>query len=170
MSEQKSHIDQFCENSEANGVPVHRTDRGDVANRLSELCEPATVAVPLPWDDVTLPDEATVRPTPAELETAMTGVTPAGAVADYGSLLIRSTADGAEPMSLFPERHVAVVDMSDVHPTMESATAALGPACRDEGASAIVATGPSATADMGELVHGAHGPTDVEVILFEGEQ
>lgn len=32
---------------------------------------------------------------------------------------------------------------------------------------AIIATGPSATADMGGLVKGAHGPIDVTVVLLE---
>jgi L-lactate dehydrogenase complex protein LldG len=31
----------------------------------------------------------------------------------------------------------------------------------------VFATGPSATADMGELVYGAHGPREVAVLLVE---
>ncbi|TKX83368.1 hypothetical protein EXE43_24625, partial [Halorubrum sp. SS5] len=30
----------------------------------------------------------------------------------------------------------------------------------------VFATGPSATADMGGLVHGAHGPKEVHVVLL----
>jgi L-lactate dehydrogenase complex protein LldG len=36
-----------------------------------------------------------------------------------------------------------------------------------EGGSAIVATGPSATADMGALVKGAHGPKVVHVVVLD---
>jgi L-lactate dehydrogenase complex protein LldG len=100
------------------------------------------------------------------LDAATTGVTAAGlAIADYGSLLLRATPDGSEPVSLFPDLHVAVLRASDIVPDMETALSRFGEDCRDRRQSAIVATGPSATADMGALVRGAHGPTEVHVVV-----
>ncbi len=69
-------------------------------------------------------------------------------------------------MSLFPDLHVPVLRESDLVADMPTAIERLGPQLR-EGHSAIVATGPSATADMGSLVKGAHGPKDVHVLLLE---
>lgn len=133
---------------------------GDVLRR------PA-VGAPLPFDGVSLPDEVTVSPTPAELNAATTGVTPASfAIASYGSVVLRATPDGTEPVSLFPDRHVAVVRESDVVPGMTEAFERLADDIRAERGSAIVATGPSATADMGALVRGAHGPKDVHVVIL----
>jgi len=49
---------------------------------------------------------------------------------------------------------------------MSDAFAWLGPRARDESIDVVLATGPSATADMGGLVHGAHGPKEVHVVLL----
>ncbi|MCU4742580.1 LUD domain-containing protein [Halobacteria archaeon AArc-m2/3/4] len=169
---QTSPIERFCTRSQTVGVDVTRVSRADVSSTLADLCdrEPSVVGAPLPWTDVSLPDSATTMPTPAELEAASTGITAAvSGIADYGSILLRSTADGVEPVSLFPDRHVAVLHEADVVPDMATAIGEQGEAFREEGASMIVATGPSATADMGELVTGAHGPKEVHVVLFGGE-
>jgi L-lactate dehydrogenase complex protein LldG len=48
---------------------------------------------------------------------------------------------------------------------MGDAFAALDEELQDMRDSFILATGPSATADMGALVQGAHGPKEVEVII-----
>jgi L-lactate dehydrogenase complex protein LldG len=50
---------------------------------------------------------------------------------------------------------------------MRDLFAALGPRCREDGTDVIVATGPSATADMGALVTGAHGPKAVHAVLVD---
>ena len=113
------------------------------------------------------PRSASTDPTPTELDAATSGVTAASlAVADYGSVVLESDAAGSEAVSLFPEHHVAVLRATDVVPGMREAVGRLGDRLRD-GASAVIATGPSATADMGALVIGAHGPREVDVVLVE---
>jgi L-lactate dehydrogenase complex protein LldG len=42
----------------------------------------------------------------------------------------------------------------------------LGEVLRETRGSAVLATGPSATADMGALVQGAHGPKEVHVVVI----
>lgn len=169
-AERAAVIDRFRTRSAAAGADVREVPRADVTAAIAEACEGPTVAAPLPWPDVDLPEDAETSPTPAHLEAATTGVTAAsGAIADYGSLVLRSTADGAEPASLFPDRHVVVLRAEDVVPDVATALAEYGDVFREEAASAIVATGPSATADMGALVTGAHGPKEVQVILFGGD-
>ncbi|EMA41143.1 LutC/YkgG family protein [Halobiforma nitratireducens] len=127
----------------------------------------SVVGTPLPFSSASLPDWVDDEPTPETLETATTGVTAASlGIADYGSVVLPSTAEGSEPVSLFPELHVPVLRESDLVADMPTAIERLGPELR-AGRSAIVATGPSATADMGALVTGAHGPKDVHVVLLE---
>ena len=149
-------------------VGATRVAPRDLAGTLTDLLRPPAVGVSLPFAGASLPPSVTVDPTPAELDAATTGVTPAGlGVADYGSVLLRSHPDGTEPVSLFPELHVAVLRVEDVVPGMAEAFERLGDELRAGRGSAILATGPSATADMGALVKGAHGPKEVHVVLLD---
>jgi L-lactate dehydrogenase complex protein LldG len=151
-------------------VGVSRTTPPEFEKTLAAVASEPAVGTPLPFSSVSLPGWVDADPTPATLEAATTGVTAAAlGIADYGSVVIPSTPAGTEQVSLFPDRHVAVLADSDLVADMPAAIERLGPTLRD-GGSAIVATGPSATADMGALVKGAHGPKTVHVVLLEEEQ
>lgn len=133
---------------------------------LSEVVEAPAVGAPLPeplgYDETPVESDPSV----AAVESAATGVTHCPlAIADYGSVVVRSTPGGEEPVSLFPEHHVAVVRESDLVADMATAIGAIGDAIRDGHGENVVATGPSATADMGELVVGVHGPKRVTVLF-----
>jgi L-lactate dehydrogenase complex protein LldG len=145
------------------------TDHSGLSSALSDVIEPPAVGVPLPFETLDLGAVGvTLNPTPAELSDARTGVTAAPmAIASYGSILIQSGPDATEMASLFSDRHVAVLRTSDIVPDMNAAFARLGPIFREGPVSAILATGPSATADMGDLVKGAHGPSSVEIVVVE---
>ncbi len=126
--------------------------------------EPA-VGVEIPG--VSLPGRIETEPTAAELRTAHTGITAASlGIAEYGSVAIEADRAGTEPVSLFVDRHVVVLRESDIVADMPAAFAWLGPRARDDSVDVVFATGPSATADMGGLVHGAHGPKEVHVVLL----
>ncbi len=129
------------------------------------------VGVPLEIAGATLPDRVETEPTTADLRAAHTGVTAASlGIAEYGSVGIESDRAGTEPVSLFVDRHVVVLRESDVVPDMADAFAWLGPRTREEDVDVVFATGPSATADMGGLVRGAHGPKEVHVILLTDDE
>ena len=116
---------------------------------------------------VGLPDRVQTDPTTADLRAAHTGVTAASlGVAEYGSVALEANPAGTEPVSLFVDRHVVVLREADIVPDMPDAFDWLGPRARDESVDVVFATGPSATADMGGLVHGAHGPKEVHVVLL----
>ena len=149
------------------GVSVTRSTPDAFESTLREIVSEPVVGTPLPFEAVSLPGWVDDAPSPATLRAATTSVTAASlGIADYGSVVLPSTADGAAQVSLFTDRHVAVLHSSDLVPDMPTAIGRLGPQLRD-GGSAIVATGPSATADMGALVTGAHGPKAVHVVLLE---
>ncbi|ELZ40283.1 hypothetical protein C463_15220 [Halorubrum californiense DSM 19288] len=115
----------------------------------------------------TLPERVETDPTTGDLRRAHTGVTAASlGVAEYGSVALEADATGTEPVSLFVDRHVVVLRQADLVPDMPDAFDWLGPRTREESVDVVFATGPSATADMGGLVHGAHGPKEVHVVLL----
>ncbi|SHH27854.1 LutC/YkgG family protein [Halobaculum gomorrense] len=161
-------ISAFVATAEEHHATVHRVPPDAVAGTVDDLIDPPAVGVRLP-DGPELPDAVATDPTPGELDAANTGVTAASlAVADYGTVVLEADAAGSEAVSLFPERHVVILRTGDVVTGMREAMSALGDRLRD-GASAVLATGPSATADMGDLVIGAHGPREVEVVLVESD-
>lgn len=148
-------------------VPVTYTDPTEFDRTLLSIAREPTVGTSLSFSSVSLPDWVDDEPTPASLDAATTGITAASlGIADYGSVVLPATASGAEQVSLFPDLHIPVIRAADIVADMPTAIASLGPTLRD-GGSAIVATGPSATADMGSLVKGAHGPKDVHVVVLE---
>jgi L-lactate dehydrogenase complex protein LldG len=162
-------FDSFERSSTSVGVECVRAEPETVDAVVADLVVEPAVGVPLGRADAGLPDAVTVDPTPAELQRAKTGVTPASfAVADYGSLALPSRGDGSELVALYADRHVVVVDERDIVPDMDAAFDRFDAAIRRGDDDAIIATGPSATADMGALVTGAHGPSEVTVVVVEG--
>jgi len=159
-------FETFAATADEHGVQSRRVPPEEAATAIGEAVDPPAVGVALPWDDVSLPEDVTTEPTAGDLDAASTGVTAASlAVAEYGSVLLRADEAGSEPISLFPDRHVAVLREDDIVPDMATAVEWVGEQVRETRDSVIVATGPSATADMGALVQGAHGPTEVEVLV-----
>ncbi|MFP8951947.1 LUD domain-containing protein [Natrialbaceae archaeon A-arb3/5] len=148
-----------------NGRSV-RTNTDELQATIREVIDEPAIGSPLPFGDDALPETVETEPTYADLEEARTGVTAAAfAIADYGSVVIRSSERGEEPISLYTDTHVAVVAESDVLPDMPTAFDRIGETIRGGDGDLVLATGPSATADMGALVQGAHGPKDVQVVV-----
>jgi len=171
------------------GVTVERTTGDDFAAALAAAVDRPAVGTRLPFEGVSI-DDAGIEALPSDgddgasradergrlLQEAATGVTPAGlAIAERGTVTVRSRAAGDELVSLYPERHVAVLRASDVVPDVRAAFESMGErvaASRTGGdvtetASEVLTTGPSATADMGAMVEGVHGPREVCVLALE---
>ncbi|WP_418282226.1 LUD domain-containing protein [Halorubrum sp. DTA98] len=151
-------------------VAVSEGPPDQCAPLIEEAAGDPAVGVPFDSPELTLPDRIDTAPTAADLRGAHTGVTGASlGIAAYGSVAIEADPAGTEPVSLFVDRHVVVLRESDVVPDMADAFEWLGPRARDDAIDVVFATGPSATADMGGLVQGAHGPKEVHVVLIAGE-
>ncbi|WP_367175121.1 LUD domain-containing protein [Haloarcula rubripromontorii] len=151
---------------EALGVTVTATTESELEAAVTEAISEPAVGVAL--DESVGGEAVSLAETPVALREATTGVTCAQlGVGDYGSLVLTMTEQASELVSLFVERHVAILHESDIQTDMDAAVAELDERFDETGESAIVATGPSATADMGALVKGAHGPKEVHVIVVE---
>lgn len=153
--------------AEAGGTGHATTTAAALKADLQDHLEEPVVGVPLGFDGVTVRDlPIDLDPTPRTLETATTGVTPAaGAIADTGSILLTGAHALTEAVSLYPERHVAVLAASDIVSDLPAAIDLLEREA-DRETSVVVATGPSATADMGAIVEGVHGPKDVDAFVL----
>jgi L-lactate dehydrogenase complex protein LldG len=101
------------------------------------------------------------------LAKADVGVTDAFAcIATTGSVCVASDGEVAY-ISLLPRTHIAVARTSDIvsRPGDLFRTDCLGGKGLQR--SFVYVTGPSATADMGPLVRGVHGPHHLHVILLD---
>ncbi len=164
-----SEVLETFETSLQGTATVERITVDGFADALDGHVELPAVGTPLPFEGVSLADTAVERdPDPAAIEAAHTGVTPAGmGIASYGTVTVRSRAAGDELVALYPERHVAVVAAGDVVPDMVAAFDRLEGEFAAGVDSQVLATGPSATADMGSLVEGVHGPSETHVLILE---
>lgn len=163
-----SHTERFVDSARTAGATVTQARVADFGDCLCDLVDAPAIGTPLPFDGVSY--DATpvdTEPTGADLKTAATGVT-AGrlGIADYGSVVLQESGAGEELLGLYPDRHVVVVAGSDVVSDMPAAYERLDEQFDAGADDAIIATGPSATADMGAVVTGVHGPRDVHVLVL----
>ncbi|MEM4782631.1 MAG: LUD domain-containing protein [Halalkalicoccus sp.] len=163
-----STVDTFEDSLDGLAVETTRLAPEAFEEAIEELIEEPAVGT-LSLDSVSLEDTSVVTdPSPKEIDEAVTGVTGASlGIANYGSVVLPSTAAGAEPISLFCDHHVVVLEAGAIVPDMPTAVGTLATTVGDDRESAIIATGPSATADMGALVRGAHGPKTVHALVIE---
>jgi L-lactate dehydrogenase complex protein LldG len=149
------------------GVPASSATVATLPEHLREVSTDPAVGAPIPFAPDALADaEIQTDPTPSALADAETGVTPVRfAIAEYGTVAVPSTPGGVEPVSLYPPKHVAVVAESDVYDGFDGAFDRLTEEFTDGSDSVVFATGVSATADMGELIEGVHGPREVHVVV-----
>lgn len=161
-------VSRFASSLSGVGVGLTRTTAAEFATTLDGETEPPAVGAPLGIEGVSLEAaDVNTDPTNGELREAETGVTRAEkGIAEYGTLVIQSDEAGTEPMALYPPNHVAVLRESDVVGDVGEALTWLGEEFDAGRDSAVFATGVSATADMGELVFGVHGPVAVHVVLL----
>lgn len=164
-----STVDTFEDALDGLAVETTRLGPDEFADVIEEVIVEPAVGTPLPVEPVSLEDTSVVTdPSPREIDAAVTGVTGATlGIAEYGSVVLPSVPAGDEAVSLFCDHHVVVIDASDIVPDMPTAIGTMATSLADDRESAVIATGPSATADMGALVRGAHGPKTVHALVIE---
>jgi L-lactate dehydrogenase complex protein LldG len=168
-------VAQFTDSAMETVDSCTRTDPDGFEETLAELVAEPAVGAPLPSESVSL--EGTVvdtDPSVEELSAAETGVTQAGtAIADYGTVTVESRPGGDELVSLYPPRHIVILEADDIVPDATAAFDRFETQVREArengtaGATRVLETGASATGDMGGLVSGVHGPTEVHIVVIE---
>ncbi|MFC6734222.1 MULTISPECIES: LUD domain-containing protein [unclassified Haladaptatus] len=151
----------------AQGTTLTQTTSDEFADAVADAVVEPAVGIDFEDPDLSYGDApVTVDPTPDELLAAETGVTGVRhAVAAYGTLAVPSDEKGSEAVSLYPENHVAVVKQSQLLEDVPTLVDQLADEFDAGDDSLVLATGPSATGDMGALVYGVHGPKNIHVIV-----
>ncbi len=109
------------------------------------------------------------QPTKEQLSTIHAGVTDAFCgVASTGSVCVSVSKNLTSPASLLTRKHIAVVDAGTIVQRPRDVFSAGSFSMKNLNRSFSFITGPSATADMGPLVIGVHGPGELHIILLSG--
>lgn len=162
------HVRLFEQSVRELDITSTRSSVDAFADTVSEVITEPAVGAELPFEDVSLADTPVVTdPSAQAIREANTGVAPVGlGIAEHGTVLVQSRPESDEPISLYPELHVPVVRARDIVPDVAAAFEWLRNEFAAGRTSAVFATGPSATGDMGAMVRGVHGPKDVHIIII----
>ena len=172
-------VQQFCEaaravaatceivlrSSEVVGKALLRATAG--AERIL-FAEPHDLPAEL-FDEFRTDPRVVSRPTEEELKNSPVGVTEAFAgVARTGSICVDASFQLTGVVSLLAPLHVAVMAAETIVPSPRDllSTDYLGGKGIER--DFVFITGPSATADMGPLVRGVHGPHRLHILVVSG--
>jgi L-lactate dehydrogenase complex protein LldG len=158
----------FVRSAEDVDAETSRISSDALRETIDDVTVGYTVAAESPFDTDVTDEDIVVDPTTEEIESAQTGVT-AGAIgiASYGTVVVTPTRRKEGPVSLYPQRHVAIIRADDIVADVETAFDRLEAEFKQGNDDAIFVTGPSSTGDMGALVRGVHGPAEMHVIVVE---
>ncbi|MEN8192937.1 MAG: LUD domain-containing protein, partial [Bacteroidota bacterium] len=108
------------------------------------------------------------KPTNEQLSTIKCGVTDAfGGVAATGSVCVSVTKNLTSPVSMLTRKHIVVVDSKSIVPRPRDVLSEEYLEGKGLRRSFSFITGSSATADMGPLVRGVHGPGRLHIIILD---
>ncbi len=174
---QQSYLDQFREQVSTTGGTIELVDRSPEAVRNVVLARASTrrpILVAEPrylspdyFRPLRSEEGVLTNPQADDYRSAPVGVTEAfAAVARTGSVCVDIGADIAGYVSLLPRLHIVVVDIdrlvfrpSDLFRLEQFARPTFH-------RSFVFISGPSATADMGPLVRGVHGPHELHIMVL----
>lgn len=168
----------FVERSRQVGATVERvTSLAEAAARVAALCKERGARTAAAWEAPALVGVlAAVRDAgltvlaadaePAAVAAAEVGITGADwGIAESGTLVLASGPGRPRLASLLPAVHMAILPAGHVLPDLAALFARTG----DLPSALTFITGPSRSADIGFTpVLGAHGPTEVVVLVVEG--
>ncbi|MEE9430467.1 MAG: LUD domain-containing protein [Melioribacteraceae bacterium] len=108
-----------------------------------------------------------INPTNKQLANAKVGITDAfAAVASTGSVCVTITNSMAGTFSLFTTKHIAIVDSKNIVQRPREVFQLEPFKTITSKQDFLFISGSSATADMGPLVRGVHGPAKLHVIII----
>ncbi|HQT92356.1 MAG TPA: LUD domain-containing protein [Candidatus Kryptobacter bacterium] len=171
-------VAQFIESAQAVGATVeliHRSPEELNASLVKATAEDEAVFLAQPdyltselFDLFLHNEKVTGVPTKETLGSITAGVTDAFcAVASTGSVCVSVSKNLGSPASYLTRKHIAVVDANAIVPRPRDVFSGYNIMEKPFARSFSFITGPSATADMGPLVIGVHGPGKLHIIVLE---
>lgn len=113
-------------------------------------------------------EKVITKPSKEQFAYTSTGVTDAFcAIASTGSICVSISKNLSSPISFLTRKHIAVVDALTIVPRPRDVFSEIIFPEKKPNKSFTFITGPSATADMGPLVIGVHGPGQLHIIVLE---
>ena len=168
----------FIENAEATSARTHITPRNSavIAEKILELTsnsEKLLMAKPLSLDPSLFKDlfeSSKIISDPSEnsFVQGVVGLTDAFAgVASTGSVCVTLTDKTVNLISMLASKHIVVLDSNHIFALPRDILSDKSLSKDHLTSSFSFITGPSATADMGPLVRGVHGPGELDIIIVE---
>ncbi len=171
-------VGEFCINAErsaatvervrADGESVHSALLRATAGAGNVLLAPPISLPPGLLDGFREESNVIAAPSGEELKTVRTGVTEAFCgVASTGSVCVSLAEGMAGPISMLTRMHIVLLDARTIVPRPRDLFSPQGGhAVASRSGSFTFITGPSATADMGPLVRGVHGPGRLHIMIL----
>lgn len=168
-------VDQFIASAKESVATVERivANAESLNNALIAVTENEMILLAQP-DDISpelfsifkLNKNVVTEPTKTQLSTIRTGITDAFcAIAATGSVCVSITKNLSSPASMLTRKHIVIVDSKTIIPKPSDLFSKEYLGGKGLKRSFSIITGPSATADMGPLVRGVHGPGKLHIII-----
>jgi L-lactate dehydrogenase complex protein LldG len=108
------------------------------------------------------------NPNESQMASVKIGITDAFAgIARTGSLCVTISKSLGGSISLYCREHIAILDANSIVPRPRDVFSKAYLNGKGTERNFVFITGPSATADMGPLVRGVHGPGKLHIIILE---
>ena len=131
------------------------------------LTEPEDLDFEL-FNDFKSNSKVVTKPTIEEIKNINCGVTDAfGGVTSTGSVCVSVSRNLSSPASMLTKKHIVVIDAKTIVPRPRDILSDKYLGGKGFTRSFSFITGSSATADMGPLVRGVHGPGILHIIILE---
>lgn len=157
-------VERIPANAEALNASLEKSIEGD---ELVLLSEPDDLDSRL-FNQFKLNKKVITHPSVGQLRTVKVGVTDAFcAVASTGSVCVSVSKNLSSPASMLTRKHIVVVERNTIVPMPRNLFEEEYLDGKGLKRSFSFITGPSATADMGQLVRGVHGPGFLHIIILE---
>lgn len=177
MAEPESLLSIFSQNARSAGASVELIERSpnalsDSLNKLTEdfeeiLCINPTSLPQELFDNFLSNGKVITSPVKEQLKDAKVGITDTFAgIARTGSICLELTNSYTNHASLLSTWHIAVLDARKIVPQPRDIFKEGLVLKKGNPRDFVIITGPSATADMGKLVRGAHGPAKLHIIIL----
>lgn len=177
MAEPDSLLSIFTQNAQSAGASVELIKRSpealsDSLNKLTEDFDEVIYIRPtsLPhefFSDFLNNDKVISSPVKKQLGDAKVAITDTFAgIARTGSVCLELTDSYTNHASLLSTWHIAVLDAQKIVPQPRDIFKEGLVLKKGNPLDFVIITGPSATADMGKLVRGAHGPAKLHIIIL----
>jgi len=171
-------IEQFVKNAEAAVATVEIIPAdAESLNKalLQQTAEDKSVLFAEPNDldldlfkEFLLNEKVIANPNKDQLKFTKVGITDAFCgVASTGSVCVSISQNLTSPVSMLTQKHIIVMDGNSIVPRPRDVFSENYLEGKGLLRSFSFITGPSATADMGPLVRGVHGPGKLHIIVLE---